>query len=66
LRTKKDRIINALLILLFLAIMGGAAYFIFKTMTHWNIKELGYVQCVPIYGNKNGFAFFVDEGASGY
>ena len=41
LRTKKDRIVNALLILLFLAIMGGAAYFIFKTMTHWNIKELG-------------------------
>jgi hypothetical protein len=40
-RTKKDRIVNALLILLFLAIMGGAAYFIFKTMTHWNIKGLG-------------------------
>jgi hypothetical protein len=41
LRTKKDRIVNALLILLFLAIMGGSAYFIFKTMTHWNIKGLG-------------------------
>jgi hypothetical protein len=41
LRTKKDRIVNALLILLFLAIMGGAAYFIFKTMTHWNIDGLG-------------------------
>lgn len=40
-RTKKDRIVNALLILLFLAIMGGAAYFIIKTMTHWNIKGLG-------------------------
>ena len=41
LRTKKDRIVNALLILLFLAIMGGSAYFIFKTMTHWNIEGLG-------------------------
>ena len=40
-RTKKDRIVDALLIVLFLAIMGGAAYFIFKTMTHWNIKGLG-------------------------
>ena len=41
-RTKtKDRIVNALLILLFLAIMGGSAYFIFKTMTHWRIKGLG-------------------------
>ena len=41
LRTKKDRIVNALLILLFLAIMGGSAYVIFKMMTHWNIKGLG-------------------------
>ena len=40
-RTKKDRIVNALLVLLFLAIMGGSAYFIYKTMTHWNIKGLG-------------------------
>jgi len=42
-RTKtKDRIINALIILLFLAVMGGSAYFIFKTMTHWRIKGLGF------------------------
>jgi hypothetical protein len=41
LRTKKDRIVDLLLLLLFLAIMGGAAYFIFKTMTHWNVKGLG-------------------------
>jgi hypothetical protein len=41
LRTKKDRIVNLLLILLFLLIMGGSAYLIFKTMTHWNIKGLG-------------------------
>jgi hypothetical protein len=41
-RTKtKDRIVDALLILLFLGIMGGAAYFIFKTMTHWRVKGLG-------------------------
>jgi hypothetical protein len=41
-RTKaKDRILNALLILLFLAIMGGTAYYIFKTMTRWHVKGLG-------------------------
>ncbi|HEY6228071.1 MAG TPA: hypothetical protein VI282_13185 [Verrucomicrobiae bacterium] len=40
-RTRKDRIVNALLILLFLAIVGGSAYFIYKTMTHWNIEGLG-------------------------
>jgi len=41
-RTKtKDRIVNALLILFFLAIMGGAGYFIFKTMTQWHVKGLG-------------------------
>jgi hypothetical protein len=41
-RTKaKDRIVNLLLILLFLAIVGGSAYFIFRTMTHWRIKGLG-------------------------
>ncbi len=37
----KDRIVNALLILLFLAIMGGSAYFIFKAMTHWRVEGLG-------------------------
>ena len=37
----KDRLVNALLIVAFLAIVGGAAYFIFKTMTHWSIKGLG-------------------------
>ena len=46
-RTKtKDRIVNALLILLFLAVMGGSAYYIFKTMTHWRVKGLG--QTMPI------------------
>jgi hypothetical protein len=41
-RTKtKDRVINALLILLFLTIMAGSAYFIFRTMTHWRVKGLG-------------------------
>lgn len=40
-RKTKDRILNALLILMFLGIMGGSAYFIFKTMTHWRVKGLG-------------------------
>jgi hypothetical protein len=39
--TIKDRLVNALLILFFLAVMGGSAYFIFKTMIHWNVKGLG-------------------------
>ncbi len=41
-RTKtKDRIVNAILILFFLVIMGGSAYFIYKNMTHWRVKGLG-------------------------
>jgi hypothetical protein len=41
-RTKtKDRIVNLVLILLFLGIMGGSAYYILKTMTHWRVKGLG-------------------------
>jgi len=37
----KDRIVIALLILLFLGVMGGSAYFIIRTMMHWNAKGLG-------------------------
>jgi ABC-type uncharacterized transport system permease subunit len=37
----KDRLLNALLIVAFLAVVAGSAYFIFKTMTHWTIKGLG-------------------------
>ncbi len=37
----KDRLISALLIGLFLAVMGGSAYFIYKAMTHWNVQGLG-------------------------
>lgn len=41
-RTKtKDKIVNLLLILLFLGIMGASAYYIFKTMTQWRVKGLG-------------------------
>jgi hypothetical protein len=37
----KDRLISALLIILFLAVMSGSAYFIIKVMTRWNVKGLG-------------------------
>jgi hypothetical protein len=37
----KDRIVNAALILFFFGVIGGAAYFIFRVMTHWNVKGLG-------------------------
>jgi hypothetical protein len=41
-RTKlKDRLINLLLIVLFVGVMGGAAFYIVKVMTHWNVKGLG-------------------------
>jgi hypothetical protein len=40
-RQVKDRLVSALLILLFLAVMGGSAYFIIRVMTHWNAKGLG-------------------------
>jgi len=38
----KDRIVDALLILLFVAIVAGCACLIFKTMTRWTIKGLGW------------------------
>ncbi len=38
---RRDRLVNALLILVFLAIVVGSAYYIFKTMTRWSIKGLG-------------------------
>ncbi|MEI7732636.1 MAG: hypothetical protein WCO56_23900 [Verrucomicrobiota bacterium] len=37
----KDRVVDVMLILVFLAIIAGAAYAIIKTMTTWTIKELG-------------------------
>ena len=38
----KDRIVDAILILLFAAIVAGCAWLIFKTMTRWTIKGLGW------------------------
>ena len=38
----KDRLGDVVLILLFLAVMGGAAYAIVKIMLRWSIKGLGY------------------------
>lgn len=40
-RRLKDRLGDALLILLFLAILGGCAYAILKIMTTWKVKGLG-------------------------
>jgi hypothetical protein len=40
-RQIKDAITSVLLILLFTGVIAGAAYFIFKVMTHWNVKGLG-------------------------
>jgi len=37
----KDRLISAALIVLFLGLMAGSAYFIIRTMMHWNVKGLG-------------------------
>jgi hypothetical protein len=37
----KDRIVDALLILLFFTLIGGSAYFIFKVMISWKAKGLG-------------------------
>jgi hypothetical protein len=42
--TIKDRIISAVLILLFLTVIAGSAYFVLKTMTHWRVEGLGMVQ----------------------
>jgi hypothetical protein len=40
-RNSKDRLGDALLILLFLAVVGGIGYWIFKIMTRWKVKGLG-------------------------
>jgi hypothetical protein len=37
----KDRIINLLLILLFMGIIAGSGYVVFKMMTRWSVKGLG-------------------------
>ena len=37
----KDRIINGVLILLFLAIITASAYGLLKIMTQWTVKGLG-------------------------
>lgn len=37
----KDRLVDVLIILVFLAIIAGTAYAIIRTMTTWTIKELG-------------------------
>jgi hypothetical protein len=37
----KDRIVSVLLIVFFAAVIGASAYFIFKTMIHWNVRGLG-------------------------
>lgn len=41
-RKQKDRIVDAILILLFVGAVGGSGYFIFKMMTTWNVKGLGW------------------------
>jgi len=40
-RKLKDRVVDWALILLFLTIVSGCAYFIIKTMTKWTIPGLG-------------------------
>ncbi len=37
----KDRLVSILLIVVFLAVMVGSAYYIYKVMIHWNVKGLG-------------------------
>jgi hypothetical protein len=37
----KDRLIDLLLIVLFMALIAGSAYFIIKVMTTWRVKGLG-------------------------
>jgi hypothetical protein len=39
--TIKDRLVSALLILLFLAIIAGSGYFVIKIMIRWNVEGLG-------------------------
>lgn len=40
-RKSKDRLVDALLILLFLVIAGGAGYWIYRIMIRWSVKGLG-------------------------
>ena len=37
----KDRLVSALLILFFISVIAGSAYFIVKVMTRWTVKGLG-------------------------
>lgn len=37
----KDRLFNAMLILLFLVLLSGCAWMIIRTMTKWSIEGLG-------------------------
>lgn len=37
----KERLMDVVLILVFMAIIAGSAYFIIKVMTHWKVKGLG-------------------------
>lgn len=38
---RKDRLVDALLILLFVLVVFGSAYFIYRIMVHWHLKGLG-------------------------
>jgi hypothetical protein len=40
-RKTKDRLVDAVLIALFLAIVSGCAWLIVKAMTRWTVKGLG-------------------------
>ena len=37
----KDRLVDAALILLFLAVIGGSVYAIVRIMTKWKVEGLG-------------------------
>jgi hypothetical protein len=37
----KDRLVDLLLIAVFLAVIAGSAYAIIKVMTRWTVKGLG-------------------------
>jgi hypothetical protein len=40
-RKTKDRLVDAALIVLFLAIVSACVWFILKAMTKWNVEGLG-------------------------
>jgi hypothetical protein len=40
-RKTKDRLVDWLLILLFLAVVSACAYYILRVMMKWKVKELG-------------------------